>query len=120
MPMYIDADAFEADCSKRYCTGCENYNGIKCKSCWVADMLDEIENAPTLSPEEVRGVGCEVCNYEKPLPQEGLSHDFYIHDGAIYHYDSELGWEGTDIAFCPFCGKRLRMKGAEDGTTDNS
>lgn len=67
-------------------------------------------------PDEVRGVGCEVCNYDKPLPQEGLSHDFYIHDGAIYHYDSELGWEGTDIAFCPFCGKRLRMKGAdEDG-----
>jgi len=73
-----------------------------------------------ISPDEVRDVGCEVCNYDKPLPQEGLSHDFYIHDGAIYHYDSELGWEGTDIAFCPFCGKRLRMKGAEDGTTDNT
>jgi len=77
-----------------------------------------IDEQPTLSPDDVRGVGCEVCDYDKPLPQEGLSHDFYIHDGAIYHYDSELGWEGTGIAFCPFCGKRLRMKGAQDGTTD--
>lgn len=82
--------------------------------CEFGYSRDQIRNAPTLSPDDVRGVGCEVCNYDKPLPQEGLSHDFYIHDGAIYHYDSELGWEGTDIAFCPFCGKLLRMKGAED------
>lgn len=75
------------------------------------DVANLLLHAPTISPDEVRGVGCEVCNYDKPLPQEGLSHDSYIHDGAIYHYDSELGWEGTDIAFCPFCGKRLRMKG---------
>ena len=103
MPRYIDADAIHY---------VEIGKGVE-----IA-LASDIDKIPTISPDDVRGVGCEVCNYDKPLPQEGLSHDFYIHDGAIYHYDSELGWEGTDIAFCPFCGKRLRMKGAEDGTTE--
>jgi hypothetical protein len=117
----IDADTLENEVHtfcreflgscRDFRTKCALYDAMK-------GVLVRIYDAPTLSPDEARGVGCEVCNYDKPLPQEGLSHDFYIYDGAIYHYDSELGWEGTDIAFCPFCGKRLRMKGAEDGTTD--
>jgi hypothetical protein len=96
----IDADAFEADCRKRYCTGCENYNGIKCKSCWVADMLDEIENAPTLSPDDVRGVGewehqelaptnwtfCSVCGRQR---------------------SKKYKWY-----YCPSCG--TRMKGVSE------
>ena len=42
----IDADAFEADVKERYCKCCDDLSGMKCKVCWVEDMLDEIDNAP--------------------------------------------------------------------------
>ena len=48
----IDADAFETDVRCRYCHECDNYNGLKCKACWVDDMLGEIEDAPTIVPAE--------------------------------------------------------------------
>ena len=50
----IDADAFEYTCKISYCSGCEDYNGIKCKTCWVDDMLGELENAPTIIEAEVK------------------------------------------------------------------
>jgi hypothetical protein len=102
--MYIDADAFEADCRKRYCTGCENYNGIKCKSCWVADMLDEIENAPALSPDEVRGVGEWIedrMDYRCSACGETVKDEIFY---MFYPYRLPK--------FCPNCG--ARMKGASE------
>lgn len=38
----IDADALMADMEKRYCTSCDNYNGVRCKACWVDDAIGEI------------------------------------------------------------------------------
>ena len=48
----IDADAFEYTCKFNYCNGCEDWNGLKCKTCWVDDMLGELENAPTIIESE--------------------------------------------------------------------
>ena len=42
----IDADAFEADIKQKYCRCCDDMSGIRCKMCWVEDMLDEIREAP--------------------------------------------------------------------------
>ena len=42
----IDADAFEASVRERYCKCCDDLSGIKCKACWVDDMLGEIDLAP--------------------------------------------------------------------------
>ena len=48
----MDKAAFETDIKNRYCTGCDNYKGLKCKACWVDDMLGEVEDAPTIVPAE--------------------------------------------------------------------
>lgn len=48
----IDADAFETDIRSRYCHTCDNYNGLKCKACWVDDMLGEVDDASTIVPAE--------------------------------------------------------------------
>ena len=42
----IDADAFEAHVKERYCKSCDDINGMRCKACWVDDMLGEIDLAP--------------------------------------------------------------------------
>ena len=62
---------------------------------------------PTISPDEVRGVGeitgddaCPSCGCWIPTDD---AHD------AIFK---------NEVKFCYYCGMRLRMKGAEDETTD--
>lgn len=55
-------------------------------------------------------MGCEHCDNMK-LPSKGVAHEFRIltdDTGAgIYYCDSELGWEGTEINYCPWCGEKL-------------
>lgn len=48
----MDKAAFETDIKNRYCTGCDNYKGLKCKACWVDDMLGEVEDVPTIIEAE--------------------------------------------------------------------
>lgn len=45
----IDGDALIEDTTERYCRGCDNYHGLKCRACWVDDMQGEIEGAPTVN-----------------------------------------------------------------------
>lgn len=76
------------------------------------DVANLLLHAPTLSPDDVRGVGewikldahkgmeqykCSVCETPTYVP-ECMNNPMY--------------------GYCPNCG--ARMKGAEDGTTDNS
>ena len=100
MPRYIDADAFDADCRKRYCTDCNNYNGVKCRACWVDDMLGDVDDAPTVSPDEVRGVvHCRECSHaDKDLP------------GAIYC----TMWDAWEVPEDGFCYKCARMEVTSD------
>ena len=65
----IDADAFEADRRKLYCENCERrkgkkngrwtfvyeIGGVECLSCGIEDVLDDLEDAPTII--EVEEVG---------------------------------------------------------------
>ena len=109
MPRYIDADALQVDCMRRYCGDCDCRNGLKCRACWVDDMLEEIGNAPTVSPDEVRGKGewikahddtawwweCSVC-HEPPLQR--------------YKCDRLSN-------FCPNCGAKMEV--SEDARKHN-
>jgi len=105
MPRYIDADAFDADCRKRYCTDCDNYNGVKCRACWVDDMLGDVDDAPTISPDDVRGAGmwikldahkgmeqykCSACNNPMYVP-ECMGKPMY--------------------SICPVCGAKMEVEG---------
>ena len=62
----IDADAFEADRRKNYCEDCERrkgkkngkwtfvyeIGGVACLPCGIEDVLDDLEDAPTIIEEE--------------------------------------------------------------------
>ena len=77
-----------------HCQGADEWDDYE------AVLVKDINNAPTISPDDLRGVGewmpdfdivhCSVCGAE------------------------ELAREKSN--YCPSCG--ARMKGAEDGTTD--
>ena len=58
MSDYISREAFIADCKGRYCAPCKEQgkdcNGVKCRACWVDDMLSEVMDAPAADVEPVR------------------------------------------------------------------
>lgn len=68
-----------------------------------------INSAPTLSPDDVRGVGKWI-----DCPST------HIQDGAKYKMCSvcneHIAVLGHDLDYCPYCG--ARMKGDKNGTTD--
>lgn len=57
MAEYIDRDAFKESIEERYCLPCKevgkDYNGCRCRACWVDDMLDEVIDAPAADVEKM-------------------------------------------------------------------
>ena len=57
MGEYIDRDAFKESVEERYCLPCKeegkDYNGCRCRACWVDDMLDEVIDAPAADVEKM-------------------------------------------------------------------
>lgn len=52
--------------------------------------------------------GCDRCLGEEDTALDaGGAHDFRVVGDAIYYCDSDYGWEGTKIKFCPWCGRPL-------------
>lgn len=104
MPRYIDADVVVKRLDE-----IQPFAGNKAANAAINLCKDIVRNAPTVSPDEARGVGkitdddaCPVCGCWIPTDD---AHD------AIFK---------NEVKFCYYCGTRLRMKGADDGTTDNS
>ena len=56
---------------------------------------------------------CEICRAEYSKEDWGIggAHDIRISENGLYYYDSQLGWEGIKINFCPWCGRCLREEG---------
>lgn len=44
----IDADALIEQLKKSRCTGCDNYNGVRCRACQYDDEMVDIDSAPTV------------------------------------------------------------------------
>jgi hypothetical protein len=103
MPRYIDAETFDADCRKRYCTDCDNYNGLKCRACWVDDMLSEVEDAPTVSPDEARGVGKWIKRFDGPY---GHGRTYCSSCGK----HSGIGGIKQTPPYCPNCGAKMEVE----------
>lgn len=51
MSEYIDREAFLKDAETRYCLPCKgagkDYNGVRCRACWVDDMMGDVDDAPS-------------------------------------------------------------------------
>ena len=44
----IDADALKKQIEDFHCKGCDNYNFVRCRACWVDDTLSYLDEAPTV------------------------------------------------------------------------
>jgi len=57
----IDVNARIEEIRKAHCTNCDNYDGVRCRSCWVDDGIGFLEDAPTVDAVEV--VRCKECKF---------------------------------------------------------
>lgn len=77
----IDANARIEEIRKAYCTNCDNYNGVRCRSCWVDDGIGFLEDAPTVDAVEV--VRCKDCKH-----------------CDTFYPRKEIGKEPTQVWYC--------------------
>ena len=50
---------------------------------------------------------CERCTQKGEKLDRFGAHDFQIDGTEIYFHDTDDGWEGEEINFCPWCGRPL-------------
>ena len=110
MAEYIDRETFLKDIEERYCLPCKeagkDYNGCKCRACWVDDMRGDVIDAPFADvapvvhgrwvsvPHKLARV-CSACNRDEPYKFADIDAiDAYVYD------------------YCPNCG--ARMDGGSD------
>lgn len=119
----IDVDALIDDVVDRYCKDCKRRKGIKrgeyriiyeigeapCRACGVGDMLDELENAPTVNVPD-KNVGKWIDAWRSAL--DGTRH--------WYRECSECGYErdddniDKDTKFCPNCGAYMGVEDVQE------
>lgn len=103
----IDAEALLDDVMERYCRDCDRRKGIKrgkwrvvyeigdapCRACGRDDIMDAIENAPTIDP---------------------VKHGRWMRTPTWWAYCSVCGMEPPNesnetTAYCPNCGAKMDM-----------
>lgn len=71
MAEYIERETFLKEIKERYCLPCKeegrDYNGCKCRACWVDDMRGDVIDAPSADVAPV--VHCKDCKHST-LPSE--------------------------------------------------
>lgn len=72
----------------------------------VCDRANEIAAEPTRLDRSA-WEPCEHCQPSEYPPDYYGPHNFPIVDAEIYFYDTDDGWEGEEINFCPWCGRPL-------------
>ena len=113
MPRYIDADALENEVHtfcREFIVSCRDFRTKCALYDAMKGVLVRIYDAPTLSPDEVRGVGEWI---EHHADYKCTACGETVKDEIFYMLDPY-----RLPTYCPNCG--ARMKGAEDGTTDNA
>ncbi len=101
MAEYLDREAFKKSVEERYCKPCKaerkDHNGCWCRSCWVDDMLDEVD---CFQPADVAPVvRCKECKY---------------HYDCGVHFCDRLGMDCPDDSDF-FCSYGERKEGADNG-----
>ena len=102
MPRYIDADALISKLA--YHRDGLDHNNVTAVSV-LNNVIEVIERRPTVSPDEVRGVGKWEDAKQHGLCRCSVCKDCYIEKDYI----TQAKWR-----FCPSCGARLRTGGAND------
>ena len=96
MAEYIDREAFLKDAEIRYCMPCKgagkDYNGLKCRACWVDDMMGDVDDAPAADVAQVV-YGRWVCI-------DTDTEQFFLCNRC----KKKEYWESN---YCPNCGCRM-------------
>lgn len=124
----IDADALINDVMDRYCKDCDKRKGIKsgkwkiiyeigdvpCRACDVDNMINDLENAPTITPDMAQVLAYESGKAERKRGRWEMKPDPYGFFEEI-PVCSECGCTTKmreTYKFCPNCG--AEMSGGED------
>lgn len=94
MSEYIDREKLIADIKNRYCRLCEKL----CRACWVDDMIDEIEDAPTAEAVKVKRGKWEYIGTDK--------------QGNVFRCSNCALRIGLDYEtnYCPNCGAKMDLE----------
>lgn len=57
---------------------------------------------------------CDFCNAAICNLNDGEAHDFQLYGDALYYFDSQNGWEGIKIKYCPMCGAKISLGKEKD------
>lgn len=85
---------------KSYCDGCDNYNGVRCSSCYIDSAIIAVDAVLAVDAEPVRH-GRWVYNDDDIMP---------------YKSCSLCGCEAFDLHganYCPYCGAKMEGEGDE-------
>ena len=100
MAEYIEKEAFNKSVEERYCKPCKadgkDYNGCRCRACWVDDMLDEVEcfqRAADVAPV----VRCKDCDGSQ------------VSDDGKYIFCCRLGVRTGFWDFCSYGERKEEM-----------
>ena len=96
MDEYISREETIKRIKECYCTGCNSYNGVRCRACGTGDAIDVIEDAPSCDVVAVRH-GRWV---EKEKYTFGIMYDCSLCENRIL--DNGHPWN-----YCPNCGCRM-------------
>lgn len=96
----IDANAVVAELKENVCKNCNSHNGIRCDYCWADDVIDFLQETPTVDAVEVvhgrweDGI-CTMCGY--PIPTDSKC-DFIDEDDCLfcYHCGAKMKGENED------------------------
>ena len=98
---YIEREAFIKNAETRYCGPCKEIgkdsNGLKCRACWVDDMVGDIEDTPAADVAEVVH-GRWIDNGSNGYKWAFICSKCGYIDG--YPFDDRYN-------FCPNCGAKM-------------
>lgn len=109
MTRYIDVDSRITEIRKNYCAGCENYGGVRCRSCWVDDAIGLFEDAPTVDAVPVV--------HGRWIIRGGKRYCSACQKRACVTRDTDDFWYTVGTDYCPNCG--ARMDGGNNEETKN-
>ena len=97
----IDANAEIATIKENVCKNCNSYDGVRCRDCWIDDVISFLEDAPTVDAVEVVHGRWQQGDNLKPKCSICGKYELY-------------SWaDHSRCNYCPNCG--AIMDGAENG-----
>lgn len=103
---WIDEGTRDEDGNGQYtCSNCDHHDnhspGIDVPFCWHCGARMDGVNIKQENKH------CPHCMDAETLGSDAGQHDFRIMGNGLFYFDSQLGWEGVTINFCPWCGRDL-------------